>query len=73
MLSDVVLSGGMTGPQVSKVTKRLRPATKTLFMSDYAEAALRDHKAVHDGAGMINKPFHRSELARKVRAALDGD
>ncbi len=37
-----------------------------------AETALRDHKAVHDGAGMINKPFHRSELARKVRAALDG-
>ncbi len=72
LLFDVVLSGGMTGPQVSEVAKRLYPATKTLFMSGYAETALRDHKAVHDGAGMINKPFHRSELARKVRAALDG-
>ena len=71
LLSDVVLSGGMTGPQVSDVARRIYRATKTLFMSGYAETALRDHRAVLDGAGLINKPFHRRELAQKVRAALD--
>jgi CheY-like chemotaxis protein len=72
LLSDVVLSGGMSGPQVAEEARDRYPAMKVLFMSGHAEAALRHHRALRGDTELINKPFRRRELAQKVRATLDG-
>jgi signal transduction histidine kinase/CheY-like chemotaxis protein len=72
LLSDVVLSGGMSGPQVASLAKSWYPAMKILFMSGHAEDAIRRQTTQNGGIELINKPFRRRDLAQKVRAALDG-
>lgn len=71
VLSDVVLPGGLSGPDMADEAKRRRPAIKLLFMSGYAENAARPSDLTRNGAEPLGKPFRRRDLARKVRAALD--
>jgi PAS domain S-box-containing protein len=72
LLSDVVLPGGMSGPALAQEAKRRHRAIKVLFMSGYAESAISGHGQWNGDAELLNKPFRRCELARKVRFALDG-
>jgi two-component system CheB/CheR fusion protein len=71
LLSDVVLSEGLSGPEVAERARRAKPALKVLFMSGYPRAAIRSRGRLGDEAEMLNKPFRRYDLAQKVRAALD--
>jgi CheY-like chemotaxis protein len=71
LLSDVVLPGGMSGPDLAAEIRRREPGIKVLFMSGYAEAAARGNGVDGHGTKLLNKPFRKSDLARKVRAALD--
>jgi DNA-binding NtrC family response regulator len=54
--------------------KRLRerwPALKVVLMSGYIEEALRAN-ASEQGWHFLQKPFELTDLARHLRAALDG-
>jgi len=60
---------GMSGADVARRAKSLRPALPAVFITGYA-----DHRALA-GVGdshIIGKPFQPHELAHKVRAALVG-
>ena len=72
LLSDVVLPGGTSGPEVMDQAKRFNPDLKVLFMSGYAGNALRKggHGDLKGTMILINKPFQKRELARKLREAL---
>ena len=71
LLSDVVLSGGMSGPDLAQEAMRRDPDLKVLFMSGYAESMVHHHTPLPENASLLNKPFHRHELAQAVRAVLD--
>lgn len=71
LLSDVVLPGGMSGPDLAKEARRRVAELKVLFMSAYAERMAHHNNPLPEGADLLNKPFRRLELAQKVRAALD--
>jgi signal transduction histidine kinase len=71
MLSDVVLSGGMSGPHLADEAKRRHTDIKVLFMSGYVARTI-EQQPPEVGAGLLKKPFRRRELAAKVRAAFDG-
>src|SRR5262249_38787472 len=62
----------MSGPQLAPCLARLRPATRVLYMSGFADSALARHQ-VPGGAGFLAKPFTPDFLVRKVREALDRD
>jgi PAS domain S-box-containing protein len=71
ILTDMVMPGGLNGRALAREAQRISPGIPVVFMSGYTEkAAARDGKI---GAGeiMIQKPFRRMELARKLRQALD--
>ncbi len=70
LLSDVVLPGGMSGPDLANEASRRIANLKVLFMSGHASMA-HHHSPLPEGADLLNKPFRRLELARMVRAALD--
>ncbi len=70
MLSDVVLTGGMSGPDLAARARAIDPGIKILFMSGYAEKIFRDQSPLPDGADLISKPFRKHELARRVQQAL---
>jgi PAS domain S-box-containing protein len=71
LLSDVVLPGGMSGPDLADQVRHHAPEIKVLFMSGYAEVTGSYRKLLDSGSDLLDKPFHKRELAQKVRALLD--
>ena len=71
LLSDVVLPYGLSGPDVAEKVKRELPAIKLLFMSGYTDYGTHHSGLTESGAELLNKPFRKQELARKVRRALE--
>jgi len=72
LFSDVVMPGGMSGPQLAEQVARLRPGLKVLYTSGYTENTVIHHGRVDPGVQLLNKPYRRLDLALKLRAALRG-
>ncbi len=68
LFSDMVLPGGMTGPEIYNWVKERRPNLRCLFMSGYAMTL---DKMLPEGVDMLSKPFEITELAGKLRSVLD--
>jgi CheY-like chemotaxis protein len=71
LLTDVVLPGGLDGRNLAKEVEQRFGRIKVLFMSGYTEHAVHFNDWVDQDADLLQKPFRRQELAKKVRAALD--
>ncbi len=68
LLTDVVLSGGESGPELAKILTALRPGLPVLFFSGYSQ-----HPVVGDlpvEIPLLQKPFRKIDLARIVRQVL---
>ncbi len=72
LLTDVVLPGGMSGPELAAEVERHIPGIKVLYMSGYTENAIVHHGRLDADAELLQKPFRRADLARAVRKVLDG-
>jgi PAS domain S-box-containing protein len=72
LLTDVVLPGS-TGRDLAERAKVLRPGLKILFMSGYSRNAVVHHGRVDKDVELLQKPISQTELARRLRDALDGD
>ncbi|MDH3595339.1 MAG: PAS domain S-box protein [Rhodospirillales bacterium] len=71
LLCDIVLPGGMSGPDLAKRARVMKPGLPVLFMSGYAQTSLRQKTPLPEGCDLLDKPFRRHDLAQRVRAALD--
>ena len=69
LLTDVVMPG-ISGPQVAEDLRLTIPGLKVLFMSGSTDEAL-GHHGVEEGVALLEKPFTRRALLRKVREVLD--
>ncbi len=67
VLSDVVLPGGMSGPEMCTRARGRLPHLKYLFMSGYA---VTPEGTLPEGVDLLSKPFEIAELAIKLRSAL---
>ncbi len=72
LLTDVVLPGGLNGPDVAERAEVLIPGLKILFMSGYAENAFAHLSTREHGTVFLQKPFGLDDLANKMREVLDG-
>jgi CheY-like chemotaxis protein len=70
MFSDVVLPGGMSGPQLAQIAMARFPHLKALLASGYPRDALSGLKGELEHVALLSKPYSRDELARAVRRAL---
>jgi PAS domain S-box-containing protein len=70
LLTDVVMPG-LSGPQLADRLTASRPETRVVFMSGYPEAQDPALGFSLDGRSYLQKPFALSELAEKIRLALD--
>ena len=70
MLLDVVLPGGMSGPDLAEKAKSIDPGIKILFMSGHTEKVFPQQRPLPEGADLLSKPFRKSELAKRVQQAL---
>ena len=70
LLSDVILTGGMTGPDIARTLVEISPGLKVLFMSGYTKNAMARLGHLETGKQLIRKPFSSSDLAARVREIL---
>jgi signal transduction histidine kinase len=71
VLSDVIMAGGMNGPEMAQRALSVRPELKVLFMSGYAPGSLRQmQQELPNAIDLVNKPFTRNDLTEKVKRAL---
>jgi PAS domain S-box-containing protein len=73
LLSDIVLPGGMSGPEMVRQAKQGRPDLKVMFMSGYADSSVRPLGDLGESFEIIAKPFTKRQLAHRLRAVLDAD
>jgi CheY-like chemotaxis protein len=72
LLTDVVLPGGLSGPELADRAHERRPDLKVLFMSGYTEIAGAWAGRSIEDTELVRKPFRKSELAAKLLSALRG-
>jgi signal transduction histidine kinase len=70
LLTDVVMPG-LSGPNLAARLLQERPHLRVLYMSGYTEEAAKVHGAYWGGVPLLQKPFTASQLAERVRLALD--
>jgi PAS domain S-box-containing protein len=71
LISDVVLPGGMTGPDVADRFLEIFPNGKVLFTSGYIGDDLAMRSRLESDAELLSKPYTLQTLATKVRTVLD--
>ena len=72
LMTDMVMPE-MSGKDLAEEITKVRPNTKTLFMSGYTAIAAIHHGVLDKGTRFIQKPFTSDSLARNVRKALEID
>jgi signal transduction histidine kinase/CheY-like chemotaxis protein len=68
LFTDVVMPGGMFGPELARQATALRPGLKVLFTSGYSQDPVKMPDGVD--ARVLTKPFKRQDLAATLRSAL---
>ena len=71
LFTDVIMPGGMNGRQLAQEMRKRRPDIRVLYTSGYTENAIVHHGRLDPGISMLNKPYRKVELARKVREILN--
>ena len=70
LFTDVVMPGGMFGPELAREASRLRPELKVLFTSGYTEHPVQPLDGLDSEAKILNKPYRRNDLALMLRLVL---
>ncbi|MGI9605953.1 MAG: response regulator [Acidimicrobiales bacterium] len=73
LLSDVVLPGGLSGPDLALEASRLDDGINVLFMSGYADVTNAERQLLAGESNLLSKPFRQSDLALAMRTMLDGE
>lgn len=71
LLTDLVVPGGMTGRRLADEARKLRPGMAILLTSGYPSQALIQNGTLKQGMPLLQKPYRRHDLARRVRQTLN--
>jgi len=72
LFTDLIMPGGMNGVMLARAARERQPKIKVLLTTGYAEASLERTDAGGTEFEVINKPYKRLELARRIRRVIDG-
>jgi signal transduction histidine kinase len=70
LFTDVVMPGGMLGPELAEAASRLRPGLKVLYTSGYSEHPVVSLDKRGQDVQLLTKPFRRHDLAVMLRSVL---
>ncbi|HJR45210.1 MAG TPA: ATP-binding protein [Actinomycetota bacterium] len=70
VITDVVMPG-MMGKEITERIAALRPETRLIYMSGYAQSVLDSRGRLEAGRRLVEKPFTETALLTVVRESLD--
>lgn len=73
LLTDIVLPGGVNGVELSHRVHARIPQLKIVYMTGYADDALRHQALPDERANYLAKPFRKAELSAALEKALRDD
>ena len=71
VLTDVILTGGVSGLDFAREINETRPDLPVVLMSGYPDVLAVGDGPIHQGFVFLSKPFQRAELASTLRRLLD--
>ncbi len=71
LFSDIVMPGGIDGYDLSKKASKLRPNIKVLLTTGYTSKFMESNAAAYTHESILNKPYRKPDVAKKIRAVLD--
>jgi CheY-like chemotaxis protein len=71
LFTDVILPEGLNGRELADEARQIRPSIRVLFTSGYTQETMIHHGKLDPGIALLNKPYRKDELARKIREVLD--
>ena len=71
LFTDIGLPGGRNGRLLADAARQRHPRLKVLFTTGYARDALMHERRLDPEVEVVFKPFRYSELALRIRHALD--
>jgi two-component system, cell cycle sensor histidine kinase and response regulator CckA len=72
LLTDIVMPD-MSGPEVVRKIRELRPGLKAICMSGYTDETVVRHGILESGIAFLQKPVTPDSLRQKVRSVLDDE
>ena len=72
LFTDIVLPEGISGLELARRARAIRPGLRVLFTSGYPEDAIDRHGAGGRDFLLLRKPYHRHQLASALQEALTG-
>src|ERR1041384_7125483 len=70
LITDVIVSPGMSGPVLADRLAALQPGLKVLFISGYCNSRGVQQFVVDQGRALLNKPFTVRELEASIQGLL---
>jgi len=70
MLTDIVMPG-QNGKELGDEAQKLRPGLKIIYMTGYSRNAVVHQGRLDPGVDLIQKPISQTDLANRIRQALD--
>jgi CheY-like chemotaxis protein len=71
VFSDVMLPGGLLGPQLVQKLREHRPQLKILMTSGFSDSGVLSRGVLDGSLELLPKPYRVEDLARRIRAKLD--
>ena len=73
LLSDIILPGELSGPELANKIANRQPSIKIVLMSGYASDALEEKASPPKYAKLLQKPFSMGTLAKEMRSVLKAE
>jgi signal transduction histidine kinase len=71
VVTDIVMPGGMSGPELAAVLHEVMPALPVVFVSGYGRDHLLTHGELPEDVILLHKPYPGEDLVAAIRSALD--
>jgi CheY-like chemotaxis protein len=72
LFSDVVLPKGLSGVELARRARAIRPELKVLLTSGYPEEAFEHHGRPDATTPLLKKPYRKTDLADSMRKLIEG-
>ncbi len=70
LFTDIVMPGGMSGTDLARETRKLRPEIRVLLSSGFAGGIGENDAYTDEALEFLGKPYRKQDLARKINKVL---